>query len=211
MHGFNFGEALRERVKRLNDDLASELEPTKMVNDFTGKPLFSDTMPLSKALHLKRLVFNRVYVRALEPFLNIYYPLMVERKREALRKTETIPEVKAAYAQWNDEQIFQGGLLFIARNADESHSLTKVTSNVYCDDDESEPASRFRKRIREEVIPAFRAVKLWKCIHFEKTKSWNISAGDALLQFDELVFCHWALRHHDFFNELIEKLKKKEV
>ncbi|MET4844216.1 hypothetical protein [Bradyrhizobium japonicum] len=208
MHGIDFGEALRERVERLNEDMDSELEPTKMVNDFTGKPLFSGNMPLSKALHLKRLLFNRIYVRALEPFLNIYYPLMVQRKTEVLRKTETIPEVKAAYELWNDEQIFQGGLLFIARNADESHSLTKVSTNVYCAEDESEPASRFRRRIREEVIPTFQAVKLWKCIHFQKTNSWNISAGDALLKFDELVFCPWGVRHHEFFHELIPKLKK---
>ncbi|MCS3496184.1 hypothetical protein M2189_004856 [Bradyrhizobium japonicum] len=30
MHGIDFGEALRERVERLNEDMDSELEPTKM-------------------------------------------------------------------------------------------------------------------------------------------------------------------------------------
>jgi hypothetical protein len=186
---------LVKSVKELMSALEDDLSP-KRLKDADGKLVFTDDIPMHKALHLRRVLDHRIYSKGLPAFMDVYVPRFLPGGKELPKGA-----VKAALNAVFTERYFQA-LQYTARHlGDEPRTLFQVTSNAY--NKTRAGHTSYRGRIRDQLIPKLGKVGLWKCT--EVGNGWNIEAGPTLEAFIEHIYVPWALRQAKFYGEFLKK------
>jgi hypothetical protein len=187
---------LVKAVKELMSSLEDDLNP-KRLKDEGGKLVFSDDIPLHKALHLRRVLDNRIYGRGLPPFTELYVARFLPGGQEVPKSA-----IKSAMNDAFKEPYFQA-LHYVARHlGDEPRTLVQVTSNAY--NAKRAGHTSYRGRIRDNLIPKLGKVGLWKSTEVGNGW-WNIEAGPTLDAFIEHIYVPWALRQAKFYGEFLKK------